>query len=52
MAGATLAGQSRASNSDKGLISIYLEGENASTGDDRFESRVPGSNFNDVVVWQ
>ncbi len=52
VAGATLAGQSRASNADKGLISNYLEGENASTGDDRFESRVPGSNFNDVVVWQ
>ncbi|GAB4453847.1 MAG: hypothetical protein OHK0026_17960 [Rhodocyclaceae bacterium] len=52
VASGMLAGQSRASTTDKGVVSNYLESENASFADGIFERGVPGPNFNDIVAFE
>jgi type II secretory pathway pseudopilin PulG len=51
VAGKKLAGQSRSSNWNKGTLSNYLEGGNAS-GATPFEQQPASSTFNDTVVFQ
>lgn len=52
MAGRTLtgAGQQRAGNTDKGTVTNYLEGDNASLGDYSFERQKTGDAFNDQIA--
>lgn len=45
-------GQVRNSNADKGNVANYLEGANASIGDDQYEAAAASATFNDVVVWE
>ena len=49
VAGHRLAGQSRSSNSDKGNIANYLEGDNADA-DNAFEMQAASALFNDRVI--
>lgn len=47
--GRRFAAQARATNSDKGTISNYLENQNATPLDDVFERSSPGPSFNDAT---
>lgn len=45
-------GQPRATNADKGTITNYLEGQNATPLDDVFTKNTPSALFNDYVLYQ
>ncbi len=49
-AGRMLAGQARSSQAEKGTISNYLEGDNATPADNAFERRAADSTFNDQIM--
>lgn len=52
VAGEPLSGQHRVTAADRSGVANYLEGENATPADGRFERRAPGTAFNDVVVFE
>lgn len=49
-AGRALAGQARSSPAQKGTVTNYLEGENATPADNAFERRAGDAAFNDQIL--
>lgn len=47
--GSALPGQVRSTNAQKGTIATYLEGENATPGDDIFARSISSNTFNDRI---